>query len=80
MQEPIKLTDSDLESVLAGEKPVLLLFSNGDDLRGDFDSAYKKAAPEHEDIVFARIVTRENPQAVEQFDIGSKPVLIGWGF
>jgi thioredoxin 1 len=78
MSELITLTDSELESVLQGNKPVLLLVSTGEDLRGDFSTAFKKAVGEHQDLVFARIDPRQNPQVVERFHVGSKSTLIVW--
>lgn len=77
MAEAITLTDATLNDTLRGEKPVVLLFTNGDGLRGDFTTAFKKAAGEHDDIVFARIDPSQNPQAAERFQVGSKPLLIG---
>jgi thioredoxin 1 len=78
MAEPIVLTDAKLDSVLQGDKPVLILFSNGEGLRGDFATAFKKAAGENNSIVFAKIDPSANSQAVQRFAPGDKPVLIGW--
>jgi thioredoxin 1 len=78
MQEPMILTDENLESVLTGEKPALILFSNGEGVRSEFSAAFKKAAGENAKIVFAKLDTSKNPQAAARFDVGSKPVLIGW--
>lgn len=78
MQEPKILSDSELDAVLSGEKPVLLLITDGEGLRGDFSAAFKKAAAEQKEIVVARIDPRHNPQAAARFDVGGKPVLVGW--
>jgi len=78
MTEPITLKDQDLDSVLNGDKPVLLLVTNGDGIRGDFNTAFKKAAGETKNMVFAKIDPTQNPRAAELFDAGSKPVLIAW--
>lgn len=78
MGEPIVLTDAKLDAVLAGEKPVFILFTAADGLRGDFSTAYKKAAAENPAFVFAKVDSQQNPQAAERFEIGSKSVLVGW--
>jgi thioredoxin len=78
MSEPIILTDSDLESVLQGDKPVLLLISNGENLRADFSTAFKKAAGENTRIVFGKIDPDTNPQAAQRFSIAGKPIMIAW--
>ncbi|NJL57559.1 hypothetical protein HC928_22340 [bacterium] len=46
MPELLTVNDSTLESVINNAKPVLLLVSNGEGLRGDFSTAFKKAAAE----------------------------------
>jgi|FLYN01.1.fsa_nt_gi thioredoxin 1 len=78
MQEPITLTDDNLEMVLKGTKPALILFSNGEGVRNEFSMAFKRAAGEHGQIVFAKLDTAQNPQAAARFGVGSKPVLVGW--
>lgn len=78
MREPIVLTDATLGKVLNGDQPALILFSNGEGLRGEFTTAFKKAAEEKEKIVIAQINPTANPDAAARFDVGSKPVLIGW--
>lgn len=76
--ETIILTDDNLDSTLNTDKPVLLLFTNGDGLRGDFTTAFKKEATENDDVVFAKLDPTKNPKAAERFEIGSKPVMIAW--
>jgi thioredoxin 1 len=78
MAEPIILTDATLDAVLHGDKTALILVSNGDGVRGEFSTAFKKAAGDNPNIVFARLDPSANPQAAARFDAGSKPVLIGW--
>lgn len=78
MAEIITLTDDTLNSTLEGSQPVLLLFTTGDGLRGDFFTAFRKAAQENEQMIFARIDPRHNPQAAQQFNIGSKALMIAW--
>jgi len=77
MPELLTLTDSNLESVLKGNKPVLLLFSTGEGLRADFSTAYKKAAAENGKMIIAQIDPKQNPTAAEQLCAGDKPVLLG---
>jgi thioredoxin len=78
MQELMTLVDADLDAVLNDERPVLLLLSDGSGLRGDFSTAFKQAVGEHDDMVFAQIDPTVNPQAKARFEVGSKPLLIGW--
>jgi thioredoxin 1 len=77
-QEPIELTDATLDSIFNGAKPALILFTNGDGLRGDFKVAFNKMAGERNDIVFARLDPSKNPVAAERFGAGEKPLLIAW--
>lgn len=75
----LTLTDDTLDSVLYGDKPVFILFTNGDGLRGDFKIAFNKASEEKSGgIVYARIDPEKNPRAAERFGVGDKPVLVGW--
>src|SRR5690349_6474301 len=76
MAEVITLTSTTLESVINGNKPALILFTNGESVRGDFTTAFKKTAEQQNQIVFARI--EHDPQLVEKFSLGSRPVMIGW--
>ena len=78
MAEPIILTDANLDSILQGNKPALILFTTGEGLRGEFVTAFKKAADEQHNVVFARVDPSANPLAAARFDAGGKPVLIGW--
>ncbi len=78
MQEPTILNDATLDNVLTGSKPVLLLLSNGEGLRGDFATTFKKAAGEQQQVVVARLDPTQNPQAAQRFDSGEKPLLIAW--
>jgi len=78
MAEPIILTDATLEAMLRENPAALILVSNGDGVRGDFTIAFKKAADENPNVVFARLDPTANPQAAARFDVGSKPVLVGW--
>ncbi len=78
MREPIELTDATLDTVFNGTKPALILFTNGDGLRGDFKVAFNKAADERNDVVFARIDPTKNPEAASRFGVSDKPVLVAW--
>ena len=78
MAEPMILTDANLDTVLRGKQPALVLISNGDGVRNEFSTAFKKAAAENTQITFAKIDPSSNPGAAARFDTGNKPVLIGW--
>ena len=71
------LTNANVESILNGEKPVLLLFA-GEGLRGDFRVAFAKAAEAAGKIVYARVDPREQKALAERFGVGEKPVLVAW--
>jgi len=74
----LTLTDATLDEVLQGDQPVLILFTNGDGLRGDFRTAFQKAAQEQQgDAVYARLDPDKNPRAAERFGVSDKPILIG---
>lgn len=75
--EPITLTDTTLPDILNGDQPVLILFSTGEGLRGDFKTAFTKAAGDSKQVVFAQVDPRSNPAAAARFGVGDKPVLVG---
>lgn len=72
----LTLTDADGLAPL-GERPALILFTNGDGLRSEFVTAFKKAAAENERIAFAQVNPQTNPALAAQYEVGDKPVLIG---
>jgi thioredoxin len=78
MPDPIILNDDNLDSVLAGDQPVMVLISNGDGVRGDFSTAFKKAAAEAGGMIFAKLDPSANPKAAARFEVGNKPLLLGW--
>ncbi len=78
MAEPLVLTGTQLENLLLGDKPALILFSNGSGLKGEFISAFKKAADEASSIVFAKIDPAASPELAQRFEVSDKPVLFGW--
>mgnify|MGYP005861244781 CR=1 FL=1 len=78
MSEALILTDANLNATLNTDKPVLILISNGDGVRGDFASAFSRAVAEQPSMTFARLDPSTNPDAARRFDAGSKPLLIGW--
>ncbi len=79
MPEPMNLNQANLDSVLNGDQPALILFTTGDGLRGDFKVAFDKAANEAKNgIVYAKADPRQLPELAARFDVGEKPVLIAW--
>ncbi len=73
------LTDANVNAILNGDKPVVLLFTTGESLRSDFRIAFEKAAGEADDkIVYARVDTHDYPALAERFGVGEKPVLVAW--
>lgn len=75
--EPLLLTDSTLEQHAGGDKPLVLLLTTGDGLRGDFSSVFKGAVDQYPDVTFARLNPAINPQAAARFGTSDKPLLIG---
>ena len=78
MPEPMILTDANIDSVLMGDKPVMILITNGDGVRGDFSTAFKKAAADESGMIFAQLDPTANPKAAAHFDASDKPLLVGW--
>ena len=78
MAEPLVLTGTQLENLLLGDKPALILFSDGSGLKGEFINAFKKAAEENSSIVFAKIDPAASPELAQRFNVGDKPILFGW--
>ncbi len=79
MPEPMSLNQTNLDSVLNGDQPALILFTTGEGLRGDFKVAFDKAANEAKHgIVYAKADPRQLPELAARFDVGEKPVLIAW--
>ncbi len=79
MQETIRtLNDTELESLLNNTKPVLLLLSDGNGLRSEFATAFKKASETPGQVLFARIDPKQNPRAAARFEVSDKPTMIAW--
>ena len=78
MPELQTLTDATLDRVLAENRPLLVLITNGDGLRGDFKVAFKAQAASDERFVYAMLDPTSNPRAAAMFDAGDKPLLVGW--
>lgn len=76
---PITLTEANLDSVLNGEKPALILFTSGEGLRSDFKVAFDKAAQDDGGkIIYARADPHLHPALAQRFGVGEKPVLVAW--
>jgi thioredoxin 1 len=77
MPEPITLTDANVNEVLSDSKPILILSTTGEGLRGDFKVAFNKMAQDEKRYTFARLDPLQNPKTAARFNLGEKPVLIG---
>ncbi len=77
MAEIRTLTDATWQTEI-GDQPALILLTNGDGLRGDFTSQFKKSAQEVNDIFFGQSNPEQNPQLAQQFQASEKPVLVGY--
>jgi thioredoxin 1 len=78
MREPITLTDDNFDTVLNTDKPILILITTGEGLRGDFKVAFNKRADEDAHMVYARLDPAQNPAAAARLGAGEKPLLVGW--
>ena len=73
----VPLTDSNFDNSI-GDSAALILISDGNDkLRGDFKTAFVKAADEEAGIVFAQVDPRTNHALSSRFDYQNKSLLIG---
>lgn len=75
MAEWHTLTDANWRDTV-GDKPALILVSNGEGLRGDFTTAFKKAVAEKPGMIVAQINPEQNPEAAAFFRAGAKPLLV----
>ena len=71
-----QVNEAELGALLRAGGPMLLFFGDGEGVRGDFLTQLRLSAVENEDIPFVQCHTRQN-HAAQQFQIGSKPVLLG---
>lgn len=77
MTEIMTLSDANFDAAL-GAGPALILFSDGSGLRGDFSTAFRKAAADASNVSFYRVDPTQNAQLAARFGIGDKPVLLAW--
>lgn len=74
MSTILTVNDSDWSSTIA-DKAVLVLFSNGDGVRGDFTTQFKKSAAEKNNIAFLQLDPSKNPEAAAAYNLGEKPIM-----
>ncbi|MCY3781394.1 MAG: thioredoxin [Chloroflexi bacterium] len=73
----LNLTDGNFNAYI-GNSAALILISNGNDkLRGDFKTAFSKAADEEDGILFGQLDPDHFPSSAERFDYQGKSLLIG---
>ena len=73
----LSLSDSNFRARLRNRAALLLITTGSDKLRGDFKTAFNKAADEKDGIVFAQADPVGNPRLTGQYDYQSKALLIG---
>jgi len=73
----LTLSDRNFERSLQRSAALVLLSSGGDKLRGDFKTAFNKAADEEADITFAQLDPASNPKTARQYDYQGRALLIG---
>ena len=75
---PLIVNDQSIDRLLASQLPVLMLFWDGDSLPQALNDAMLEMAAEHAgDLLIAKVHTRENPAAAQQFNIVQTPTVVG---
>ncbi len=75
---PLKtLTDANFDSRIDGAAALVLISNGSDKLRGDFKTAFDKAAEEEAGIVFARLDPDAFPASASRFNYQGRSLLIG---
>jgi thioredoxin len=77
MAEIINVTDANWQTLI-GARPALILLTTGEGLRGDFSTAFKKAAAENTTLTFVQANPTQQTQLAATFGVAEKPVLVGW--
>lgn len=72
------INDANFKSATADAAALILITSGGDKLRGDFKTAFSKAADEEDGIVFAQVDPARNSAIARRFDYQNKALLIVW--
>ena len=73
----LTLTDANFKSGTADAAALILITTGSDKLRGDFKTAFSKAADEEKGIVFAQVDPERNRALAGRFDYQNKSLLIG---
>ena len=73
----ITLTDANFNSATADAAALILISTGSDKLRGDFKTAFSKAADEEAGIVFAQVDPERNRALAGRFEYQNKSLLIG---
>ena len=73
----LTLTDANFKSATADAAALILFTTGNDKLRGDFKTAFSKAAEEEESIIFAQVDPERNQALAGRFDYQNKSLLIG---
>ncbi len=72
------LTDSNYKSYVSDSAALILITTGGDKLRGDFKTAFTKAADEEDGIIFAQVDPDSYRAIARRFDYQNKALLIVW--
>ena len=74
---PIRnISDANFHAATANAAALILISTGGDKLRGDFKTAFTKAADEENGIVFAQVDPHRNSEIARRFDYQHKSLLI----
>ena len=73
----VTLNDVNFSGAIESAAALILISDGNDKLRGDFKTAFTKAADEEDGIVFAQVDPRANSQLSQRFDYQGRSLLIG---
>ena len=73
----LTLTDSNFSARIGGSAALILVSNGSDKLRGDFKTAFSKAADEEDGIRFGQLDPDRFPSSAQRFEYQGKSLLIG---
>ena len=74
----LSLTDTNFSSGINSAAALIIITTGNDKLRGDFKTAFAKAADEEDGVLFAQVDPATNSALSARFDYQNKSLLIGW--
>src|SRR5262249_16379264 len=79
LDSPVRVHGEELESALQSDLPVLLLICTAATLKAELKNELEKAARDNTvRLLVFKINSAEHPDIAEYFELGKRPLLIGW--